>query len=144
MARVNTYLNFARETEAAFLFYREAFRSEFAGPMMRFGDIPAGDDAPPIPEADRGLIMNVQLPIAGGHVLMGTDAPESMGFSVVKGNNVHISVETDTRAEADRLFAALSDGGEATMPMAEQFWGYYGALTDRFGVRWMVNCPAAG
>ncbi|MFM9105182.1 MAG: VOC family protein [Chloroflexota bacterium] len=146
MARVNTYLNFARETEAAFLFYREAFRTEFAGPMMRFGDIPAdggeGDDGPQIPEADRNLIMNVQLPIAGGHVLMGTDAPESMGFSLVRGNNVHISVETDGRAEADRLFAALADGGEVTMPMADQFWGYYGALTDRFGVRWMVNCPA--
>lgn len=143
MARVSTYLNFARETEAAFLFYREAFRTEFVGPMMRFGDIPMGDGDQPIPEADRALIMNVQLPIAGGHVLMGTDAPESMGFTLAQGNNVHISVETDNRAEADRLFTALSDGGEVTMPMAEQFWGYYGALTDCFGVRWMVNCTAA-
>ena len=71
---------------------------------------------------------------------MGTDAPESMGFTLNKGNNVYISLSPDSREEADRLFAALSAGGEVEMAMGDQFWGdYFGSFTDKFGVRWMVN-----
>ena len=80
------------------------------------------------------------LPILAGHVLMGTDAPESFGFTMVFGNNSYINLEPDTREEADRLFAALSVGGEVEMEPQVMFWGgYYGAFTDRFGVRWMLN-----
>jgi PhnB protein len=71
---------------------------------------------------------------------MGTDAPESMGFKVIPGNNVYISLHPDSRAEADRLFSRLSDGGAIEMPMQDMFWGdYYGSLTDKYGIRWMVN-----
>jgi 3-oxoacyl-[acyl-carrier protein] reductase len=94
---------------------------------------------------DADLVMHVGLPILGGHVLMGTDAPESMGFRLVPGDNVRISLEPDTRAEAERLFAALSAGGTVRMPLADMFWGaYFGSLVDRFGVCWMVNCAAKG
>jgi PhnB protein len=87
--------------------------------------------------------MHVELAITGGHVLMGTDAPESMGFQVNKGNNVYINLEPDTRAEANRLFAALSAGGKVGQPMQEMFWGaYWGSFTDQFGVQWMINCTA--
>ena len=73
---------------------------------------------------------------------MGTDAPETMGFRLVQGNNVHISLEIDTRAEADRLFGGLSAGGEVQTPIQDMFWGaYFGSFTDRFGIRWMINCP---
>jgi len=62
------------------------------------------------------------------------------GFAVVGGNNVHLNLEPDTRAEADRLFNALAAGGEIDMPLQDMFWGaYFGSLTDRFGIRWMVN-----
>ena len=72
---------------------------------------------------------------------MGTDAPESMGFSVTAGNNVYINLEPDTRVETARLFMALSDAGKVEMPLQEMFWGaYYGSLTDRFGIKWMFNC----
>ena len=108
MARVSTYLNFARSAEAAFRFYKSIFGGEFAGPIHRFGEMPAQPGQPPLAEADRNLVMHVELPILGGHVLMGTDAPESMGFNVVQGNNVYINLEPDTRAETDRLFQALS------------------------------------
>ena len=85
--------------------------------------------------------MHIELPITGGHVLMGTDAPESMGFNVNFGNNVHISLEPDTRAETKKLFDALSAGGKVTMELQVMFWGaYYGSCTDKFGVNWMVNC----
>jgi PhnB protein len=84
--------------------------------------------------------MHVALPILGGHLLMGSDAPESLGFKVNQGNNVYISIHPDSRTEADTLFAKLSAGGVVEMPMQDMFWGdYYGSLTDKFGIRWMVN-----
>ncbi len=143
MARVSTYLNFPRSTEAAFVFYKSVFGGEFNGPIRRFADIPPSPGQPPPAEADRHLVMHVELPILAGHVLMGTDAPESMGFKCAPGNNVYINLEPDTRAEADRLFAGLAAGGQVEMPMQEMFWGaYFGSFADRFGVRWMINCAA--
>lgn len=108
MSRVSTYLNFSRSTEQAFAFYRSVFGGEFAGPIHRFGEVPAAPGQPPLAEADKNLVMHVALPILGGHVLMGTDAPASMGFSLTQGNSVYINLEPDTRAETDRLFGALS------------------------------------
>ena len=141
MPRVSTYLNFPRSTEAAFLFYRSVFGTEFSGRIARFKDIPPQPGQPPIAEADLNLVMHVELPILGGHMLMGTDAPESMGFTVTPGNNVFINLEPDTRAETDRLFAALAVGGAVETPVQDMFWGsYFGSLTDQFGLRWMFNC----
>ena len=140
MARVSTYLNFPRETEQAFAFYKAVFGTEYSGPIMRLGQVPAGPGQPPLADADKNLIMHVELPILGGHVLMGTDAPPSMGFTVTMGNNIFINLELDTRAETERLFAALSVGGKVDMPLQEMFWGgYFGSLTDKFGVKWMFN-----
>jgi len=85
MARVSTYLNFPGSTEAAFVFYKTVFGSEFASPIMRFGDMPASPGQPPLAEGETNLVMHVELPILGGHVLMGTDAPESMGFTLTPG-----------------------------------------------------------
>jgi PhnB protein len=143
MSRVSTYLNFPRSTEQAFDFYRSVFGGEFAGGIHRFADIPPAPGQPPLAESDRNLVMHVELPILGGHVLMGTDAPESMGFSLTPGNNVYINLEPDTRAETDRLFNALSAGGKVEMPLQEMFWGgYFGSITDRFGIKWMFNCAS--
>ena len=141
MARVSTYLNFVRNTEEAFEFYRSVFRTQFAQPIARFKDIPPQPGQPPIAPADANLVMHVELPILGGHVLMGTDAPESMGFTLKPGNNVYINLEPDSRAETDRLFHALSAGGKVEMPLQDMFWGaYFGSLADKFGVQWMFNC----
>jgi PhnB protein len=143
MARTSTYLNFKRSTEEAFNFYKSVFGTEFVGEIARFGDIPTQEDQPSMSDDDKQLVMNVQLPILGGHLLMGTDAPESMGFQLNQGNNVYICLDPDTRAEADALFSALSAGGKVEQPMQEMFWGdYFGSLVDRFGVQWMINCTA--
>lgn len=140
MARVSTYLNFPRNTEEAFNFYKSVFGTEFNGDIARFGSIPPQHGMPPLAEADKNLVMHIELPITGGHMLMGTDAPESFGFTVNKGNNVHIMIEPDTKAVADTLFAALSVGGTITMPLQDMFWGaYFGSCTDKFGVQWMIN-----
>ena len=143
MARTSTYLNFARSTEEAFNFYKSVFGTEFIGPIARMGDAPAQEGQPAMSDDDKQLVMNVQLPILGGHLLMGSDAPESMGFQLNQGNNVYIALDPDTRAEADTLFAALSVGGKVEQPMQEMFWGdYFGSLVDRFGVQWLINCTS--
>ena len=141
MARVATYLNFSRNTEEAFNFYKSIFGGEYT--IARFRDIPPSDGMPPTAEEDKNLVMHIELPILGGHMLMGTDAPESMGFKMNFGNNVHINLEPDSKAETKKLFDALSAGGKITMPLQEMFWGaYYGSCVDKFAVHWMFNCTA--
>lgn len=143
MARVSTYLNFMGDTEEAFRFYRSVFGTEYVGPIMRMGDVPTGSGKPSMSAAEKRLIMHVELPITGGHVLMGTDALESMGRRLVSGTNVSINLEPDSRDEARRLFAALRQGGAVTMELQDMFWGnLFGSVTDRFGVQWMINCAA--
>jgi PhnB protein len=141
MSRVSTYLNFPRSTEEAFNFYKSVFGGEFDGEISRFSSVPPEEGKPPLAEADKNLVVHIALPILGGHVLMGTDAPESMGFKVTQGNNIYINLEPDTRAETKRLFDALSEGGKVEMELQEMFWGdYYGSCTDKYGVQWMFNC----
>lgn len=141
MSKVCTYLNFTRNTEEAFNFYRKVFGTEFQGQVFRFRDIPPSENTPPLSEEDKDLIMHISLPILGGHLLMGTDAPESMNFKVVNGNNVYIMLNPDTRAETRKLFDALSQGGRVEQDLQDMFWGdYYGSCTDKFGVAWMFNC----
>ncbi|HLF53144.1 VOC family protein [Flavobacterium sp.] len=142
MARVSTYLNFPRNTEEAFNFYKSVFGGEFSGGgIARFKDIPPSDEMPPLPEEDKNLVMHIELSILDGHFLMGTDAPESMGFKVNFGNNVYINLEPDTRAETKKLFDSLSNGGKVEMELQDMFWGgYYGSCKDKFGVEWMFNC----
>lgn len=144
MARVSTYLNFNGRTEEAFTFYRSIFGGDFPGGIHRFQDAPPAPGQPPLPPETATMVMHMELVLLGGHVLMGTDAPESMGFSLTAGNNVHINLEPDSRGEADRLFQALAEGGKVEMPLQDMFWGaYFGSLRDRFGIQWMVNCPNA-
>lgn len=139
MARVETYLNFERNTEEAFAFYSTVFGTHVEGPIMRFKDMPEDEPGPPIPDEDKNLIMHMMMPITGGHYLHGSDVPESMGFPFKPGNNVYIMLNLDNRAEADRLFDALSPNGSVEMEMMEMFWGdYFGSVVDKFGVLWMV------
>lgn len=141
-ARVTTYLNFPGNTEAAFTFYRSVFKTEFNGDgIVRFGSLPEQPGQPPVADSVKQMVLHVELPITGGHVLMATDAPKEMGFTVEKGNNMHISIEPESREEAERIFHALSEGGTISMPLQDMFWGaYFGSFTDRFGINWMVNC----
>jgi PhnB protein len=142
MARTSIYLNFPGNTEDAFIFYKSVFGGEFGNDgIARIGDMPNMEGVPPMSDVLKRMIVHVELEIIGGLILMGTDAPEEMGFSVIQGNNVNINLEPDTREEADKFFNALSDGGIILQPLQEMFWGaYYGHLQDKFGIYWMVNC----
>ncbi|SRR5258708_4201092 len=143
MAKVSTYLNFSRNTEEAFNFYKSIFGSDFINGIHRLSEVPQAEGQPPIKDEDKNLILNVQLPIVGGHILMGTDAPESMGFKLIQGNNVYINLQPDTREETGKLFKALSEGGQVEMALQEMFWGdYFGSCTDKFGIHWMFNCSS--
>lgn len=132
---MNPYLNFNGNTEEAFNFYKSVFGGDFAV-VMRFGDNPQCGE---MSADDKDRIMHIALPIDGGGMLMATDALESMGQKLNVGNNFYISLSPTTRADADRIFAGLSDGGKVEMAMSEMFWGYFGSFTDKFGVQWMLN-----
>ena len=142
MARVSTYLNFSNYTEEAFNFYKSVFGTEFTEPgIRRMGDMPPQEGMPPLSDEMKNLVMHVELPITGGYILMGTDAPEQMGFKVNFGNNIYINLEPDTKEETKKLFDALSAGGAVEMDLQDMFWGaYFGSCADKYGVKWMFNC----
>ncbi len=134
------YLNFPGNAEDAMTFYEGALGGKLTE-IHRFGTMPGGDDLPP---QVRNRVMHLGLELPGGGRLMASDTMEGMGPPHVVGTNMSISIHPSSRAEADRVFAALSDGGVVGMPLADQFWGdYYGHLTDRFGVQWMINYHGA-
>jgi PhnB protein len=136
MATINPYLNFMGQTEEAFLFYQSVFGGKFDS-FQRFSEIPDGDKMP----ADiQDKIMHVSLPIGQGSYLMGSDTSESLGHKITAGNNLHISINAESKEESDHLFNGLSTGGTITMPLEDTFWGaYFGMFTDKFGVHWMIN-----
>lgn len=137
MTKLNPYLNFAGNSEEAFNFYKSVFGGDFST-LVRFKDFPM--EGVTIPEQDQDKIMHISLPIDENNTLMASDTLPSMGRELMPGNNVHISVYPDSREEADRVFNALSEGGDMEMPIADQMWGdYYGSFKDKFGVQWMVN-----
>ena len=136
MATINPYLNFNGSTEVAFNFYKSVFGGEFAA-LMRFKDTP---EAGKITENEKDKIMHIALPIGQGNTLMASDVQESMGHNLTSGNNFYLSISADSEADADRIFKGLSAGGKVTMPLEKTFWGsYFGMLTDKFGIRWMVS-----
>ena len=139
--QLNTYLNFAGNCREAFEFYRSLFGGEFMF-LSTYADGPG--DMPPIPHGEKDWIMHVSLPV-GESVLMGSDVASSFGPAPTLGNGYSISIQLDSREETDRLFAGLSDGGNAAVSPQDMFWGaYFGMCTDRFGVQWMLNCEPAG
>ena len=117
--------------------YRSVFGGDYTV-ISRFSEMPE-DPNFPLTGADADRIMHVSLPIGDDSVLMGSNVSAAMG-EVQQGNAFSISIAVKSEAEADRVFAALSEGGEVTMPLAKMFWNsYFGMCTDPFGVQWMVN-----
>jgi PhnB protein len=139
MAKVSIYLNFMGNTEEAFNYYKSVFKTDFSSPLMRMGDMPPAEGMPKLTEEEKTKVMNVALPILGGTIIMGTDMLESLGHKLVIGNNTTITLEPDSKEEADRLYKALSAGGSESVAPHDEFWGYWGVCLDRFGIRWMFN-----
>jgi PhnB protein len=136
--KIHAYLNFEDKTEEAFRLYEKVLGGKLTE-IYRFGAMPPQGGFELTPE-QKNRVMHVGLQLPDGQMIMGSDMLPGMGPKRVEGNNFSISVHPTSRQEADRIFNALAEGGTVVMPMADQFWGdYFGSLTDRFGVNWMVN-----
>lgn len=138
MTTVNIYLTFNGNCKEAFDFYKLVFGGDFQY-IGTYGDMPLQKDIT-VSKNEEDKIMHVTLPISKETMLMGNDNLESFGPSITTSSNFTISVKTDSKQEAHRLFSKLSKGGGITMPLKETFWGsYYGNVTDKFGVKWKMN-----
>jgi PhnB protein len=133
----NPYLYFDGTTEEAFAFYRSVFGGEFLG-VVRFRDFP--DNPMGVAEDQLDWIANIALPLGPSNVLMGTDVVSSMPLTLNIGNNFDISLEAESGEAAERLHAALSEGGRVILALDRTAWAEkYGICADRFGVQWMVR-----
>ena len=142
MTTLNPYLVFKGNCEEAFNFYKSVFGGNFQY-IGRYADIPRTERQTFPLEADEKIV-HVSLPVSNGTILMGCDSTEAYGQPIVSGNNFSLSVTTDSRDEAERLFNELSTGGQIKMAMNETFWGsYFGMITDKFGIHWMINLNQA-
>lgn len=136
MARINPHINFNGNAEEAFTFYKSVFGGEFET-IVRFKDLSSPEF--PIAEKEANKIMHITLPI-GKNVLMANDVPEKMGKVNENENRSKISINAESRDEADNLFNGLSAGGTVEVPFAESPWGsFFGMFRDKFGIEWMVD-----
>lgn len=135
--KVAPYLFFTGHCAEAFQVYETIFGGRIEA-MMRYSDMP-GDAGPP--PSDPDIIMHACL-MLGDQMLMASDAPPERSEGPMQ--SVSVSVTLETPAEAERVFAALSEGARIKMPMAPTFWSpRFGMLCDRFGTHWMIACDAA-
>ncbi|MFV0389389.1 MAG: VOC family protein [Pyrinomonadaceae bacterium] len=138
MNNANVYLSFNGTCEEAFEFYKSIFGGKFAA-IARYSEMPESDEYF-IPAGELSRLMHVSLVINESTVLMGSDVVSEHKDSLLEGNNFAISINAESKEEADKLFAALSAGGVQKMIMQPTFWGsYFGMLTDKFGINWMIN-----
>jgi PhnB protein len=134
---LNPYLNFPGNCEEAFKFYKSVFGGDFRQ-VSRFKDMPQ-QEGTSLPPGAGEKIMHISLPIGKGNMLMGSDTGE-WSPQISFGNNFTLSITADSKAEADRIFNGLANGGKVTMPLADAFWGdYFGMCTDKFNVNWMMS-----
>lgn len=139
MTTVNIYLTFNGNCREAFEFYKAAFGGDYSY-LGTYGEMPPQEGVPSLHEKEKEKIMHVSLPISQETVLMGSDTSETLGPPVVIGNNFSVSINTDSMEEANDLFNKLSEEGKIVMPLGKTFWSsYFGMLTDKFGINWMVN-----
>lgn len=129
--KIRPYLGFNGQCEEAFHRYARIFNAN-PPTFFRFGASPMAGHYPDW--ADK--VMHVSMPV-GDQMLMGCDAPPPH-YQTVQG--MRVCLEFDATAEAERVYAALSEGGQIEMPLQETFWSYsFAMIADRFGTPWMIN-----
>lgn len=137
MALINPHINFNGNAEEAFTFYRSIFGGEFAK-IIRFKDIASPEYT--IAEKDENKIMHIALPIGKYNVLMANDVPDFLGEVNENEHRSKISVSTESKDEADKIFNGLSAGGKVEVPIADSPWGsYFGMFRDKYGIEWMID-----
>lgn len=137
MALINSYIHFNGNAEEAFSFYKSVFGGAFSK-IMRYKDLASPEY--PVPENDANRLMHIALPIGKSNELMGSDVLEVMGKVTENDNRNTISISTESREEADKLFNGLSEGGKIEMPITDgPFGACFGMFADKYGVQWMVS-----
>lgn len=137
MATINPWINFNGNAEEAFTFYKSVFGGDFAK-LIRFKDLENPEFS--VAEKDKNKIMLIALPIGKSNMLMANDVPEIMGRVNEHENRSKISISTETKEEADKLFNGLSVGGEIEGPMGDGPWGSYaGMFRDKYGIEWIIE-----
>ena len=138
MTQVNPYINFRGNCEEAFNFYKSVFGGEFLM-VSRYKDMPPSENTHGA-EIDGEKIMHISLPISKDSWLMGSDVGGEWAKHTVEGNNIQLSLSTESEDEARKIFKGLSEGGSVKMPLEKTFWGaLFGMLTDKFGINWMMS-----
>lgn len=139
MAQVHAYLNFDGNCEEAFLFYEKVFKTKNLG-FMRFKDIPADPNMPPMADKDKDKIMHTGIFINANTMLMGSDVIDGFGHKYSNGNNTYVMLTVDSVAEGKELYDALSAGSKnLEMPLGETFFAeQYASFQDKFGIWWMI------
>ncbi len=135
--RVEAYLFFNGRCEEAVEFYKKALGAEVAM-LMRYKESP--EPLPPgmVPPGWENKIMHTSLRIGNTTVMASDGCSEGTNF---QGFSLSLSVAN--HAEAERVFTALTDGGQVKMPLTKTFWSpCFGMVADRFGVGWMVTVAA--
>ena len=136
MVYINPWINFNGNAEEAFTFYRSVFGGEF-GKIIRFKDIASAEF--PVAESEAHKIMRIALPI-GKNMLIANDVPEILGKVNENENRSKISISTESKEEADKIFHGLSAGGNIEMPISDSPWGsYFGMFRDKYGIEWTVE-----
>jgi PhnB protein len=129
---ISTYLNFNGECARAISFYEEAIGAKLLF-KMTWGESPMAKDCPP---GTQDLIMHSTLTVGDGQILCADSPPDH--YKKPAGMNVSLHVKD--KADGERLFKALSEGGNVTMPFEQTFWSPgFGMCVDRFGIPWMIN-----
>lgn len=137
MATINPWINFNGNAEEALTFYKSVFGGEFTK-VVRFKDLASAEFKPA--EKEENKIMYIALPIGKNNMLIANDVPEIMGQVNERENRSKISVSTESKEEADRLFVGLSAGGEVEGPMGDSPWGSYaGMFRDKYGIEWIIE-----
>ncbi len=137
MTTINPWINFNGNTEEAFTFYKSIFGGEFSK-IVRFKDLASSEFQ--VSEAEADKIMHIVLPIGNGNVLIANDVPSFMGKVNENENRSKISISTESKEEADRLFKGLSAGGTVEGSIGDSPWGTYaGMFRDKYGIEWIIE-----
>lgn len=134
--QLTPYLIFDGQCEAAINFYKKVFDGETSY-MSRFSEGPME-----IPDAMKDRIMHTTLNFKGISIMASDSMERATSDADAKGTHVQLSLNFDSKEELTGIFHKLKEGGEVTMPPEDTFWGdYFGMLTDKFGINWMLSCP---
>lgn len=139
ITKFNPYLTFNGNCEYAFNFYKTIFGGEYSS-FVRYNETQSEEGAPSVSEERGNQIRHIALPLNNDTCLLGSDIADATNLST--GNNVKISISTDSTEEAERMFNALLEGGTEKVPLTDSYWGLlYGSLIDQFGIHWLIEVP---